>query len=177
MKLHKKCIGCNIRFQQSDEWFPRTPSGKFFMNRCHACSAVYWEKERLRSERRAADCAVASEVSRRRTESPNWVSLQKKLSKVASGKLADDALFHEVGYTGSTLRLHLERQFLRGMSWQNYAGCLPWKAKVKCWHIDHIVPKSKFLFADRKIAYALPNLRPLWEIDNLRKGSMQVTLL
>lgn len=73
--------------------------------------------------------------------------------------------------------MHLERQFTSGMSWSNYAGCLPWKSKMKKWHIDHIVPKSKFWFDDRRAAYALANLRPLWEKDNLRKGAVQTILL
>jgi 5-methylcytosine-specific restriction endonuclease McrA len=69
-----------------------------------------------------------------------------------------------VGYSCSELRQHLERQFTRGMTWENYGE----------WHIDHIVPKSKFEYKtpddlEFKACWALANLRPLWGIENRRK--------
>ena len=47
------------------------------------------------------------------------------------------------------------------------------------WHIDHIMPKSKFTpeglsdpsSAEFKTCWCLGNLRPLWAKDNLRKGN------
>lgn len=62
------------------------------------------------------------------------------------------------------LKTHLERQFLRGMSWSNYGD----------WHIDHIVPLSSFTITgpddpELRRAWALPNLRPLWAKDNQAK--------
>jgi hypothetical protein len=71
-----------------------------------------------------------------------------------------------LGYRVADLRKHLERQFLRGMSWNNMGE----------WHIDHIVPVSAFNFSshldeDFKRCWSLANLRPLWAEDNLRKGA------
>jgi 5-methylcytosine-specific restriction endonuclease McrA len=72
-----------------------------------------------------------------------------------------------VGYTLDDLISHLEEQFTDGMTWKNRGK--------KGWHIDHIIPLSAFNFKtpqniDFKKAWALKNLRPLWSIDNLRKG-------
>lgn len=62
--------------------------------------------------------------------------------------------------------MHLERQFLPGMTWENHGRF--------GWHIDHIIPLSAFNFEtpdhiDFKRAWALSNLQPLWWQDNLKK--------
>jgi hypothetical protein len=71
-----------------------------------------------------------------------------------------------VGYTTEDLVAHLEKQFTEGMSWDNYGK----------WHIDHIMPQSVFNFTDAshidfKKCWALSNLRPLWEKENLIKNN------
>ena len=79
-----------------------------------------------------------------------------------------------VGYTLDDLRQHLERQFRPGMTWQNMGR--------GGWHIDHILPLSGFAFASAddsefRAAWALPNLRPLWERENISKGARRTLLL
>lgn len=70
-----------------------------------------------------------------------------------------------VGYTVADLMVHLEKQFQEGMSWENYGPV---------WHVDHYIPKSAFNYSqpehiDFKRCWALPNLRPLWAADNIKK--------
>lgn len=77
-----------------------------------------------------------------------------------------------VGWTIAELRTHLERQFLRGMSWENMGE----------WHIDHIVPLASFTITgpddpELRRAWALTNLRPLWAADNIAKHAKRETLL
>ncbi len=64
------------------------------------------------------------------------------------------------------LKQHIESLWLPGMSWDNYG--------LHGWHIDHILPVVSFNLMDpdqqRKCCH-YTNLRPLWAIDNLRKGS------
>lgn len=69
-----------------------------------------------------------------------------------------------VGYTLENLRKYLEKQFTEGMTWDNYGS----------WHLDHKIPISVFNFTksehrDFKRCWALKNLQPLWEKDNLEK--------
>lgn len=69
-----------------------------------------------------------------------------------------------VGYSIKKLRNHLEKKFQEGMSWENYGE----------WHIDHIIPVSKFNIKsikdeDFKRCWSLKNLQPLWAFDNLKK--------
>jgi hypothetical protein len=69
-----------------------------------------------------------------------------------------------VGYTLDELKVHLEKHFKLGMTWDNIGE----------WHIDHITPVSVFNFEtpediDFKRCWALKNLQPLWASENLRK--------
>lgn len=78
-----------------------------------------------------------------------------------------------VGYTVNELAAHLERQFVRGMTWDNYGSD---------WHIDHIVPRASFTFdgaehPEFRACWALTNLRPLWAEDNLAKNAKRQHLI
>ena len=67
------------------------------------------------------------------------------------------------GCTPKQLREHIEAQFKRGMTWQNYGK----------WHIDHIMPCSAFDLTNPdhvKICFNWQNLRPLWAKQNASKG-------
>jgi hypothetical protein len=81
-----------------------------------------------------------------------------------------------LGYSFEELMTHLEKQFSKGMSWHNY-GYGDGK-----WHIDHIRPLASFEYdttdcEEFRAAWALTNLRPLWQSDNLKKGSRVENLL
>lgn len=72
-----------------------------------------------------------------------------------------------LGYTKDDLRLHMERLFTEGMSWDNHGE----------WEIDHIKPVKAFWdegVTDPKIVNALLNLQPLWKSDNRKKSSKWV---
>lgn len=71
-----------------------------------------------------------------------------------------------VDYSVLQLKKHIEKQFLPGMTWENYGH--------ETWHIDHIIPISAFNFnspndIDFKRCWSLKNLRPLWASENFRK--------
>lgn len=73
--------------------------------------------------------------------------------------------FALLGYTIEELMKHLEKQFTTGMNWDNYGE----------WHVDHKKPMTLFQFTTTedegfKECWALDNLQPLWEKDNLSKG-------
>ncbi len=77
--------------------------------------------------------------------------------------------FDIVGCSPEFLKEHIEKQFIKGMSWDN-------QGKFG-WHIDHIVPLSS-ANTDEEV-YKLchyTNLQPLWAFDNLSKGC-KITLL
>lgn len=62
---------------------------------------------------------------------------------------------------------HIEKQFLKGMTWENRHA----------WHLDHIVPLATASTAEDVIRLNhFTNLRPFWAEDNLSKGA-QITHL
>lgn len=74
--------------------------------------------------------------------------------------------FTLLGYTIEELMNHLEQQFAEGMNWDNYGE----------WHVDHKKPMALFDFTSTddeefKECWSLNNLQPLWEKDNLSKGT------
>ncbi len=63
------------------------------------------------------------------------------------------------------LMYHIQEQFTKGMSWDNYGRT--------GWHIDHKLPCAKFDLSkesDQLECFNYKNLQPLWQIDNLQKG-------
>jgi len=69
-----------------------------------------------------------------------------------------------LGCSVKQLKLHLEKHFKPGMSWNNYGK----------WHIDHIKPCAKFnlsVISEQRLCFHYTNLQPLWAEENLRKGS------
>lgn len=65
-----------------------------------------------------------------------------------------------LGYTPLELKVHIEKQFREGMTWDNHGE----------WHIDHIIPISQATTLEEGIKLSqLNNLQPLWANENLTK--------
>lgn len=63
---------------------------------------------------------------------------------------------------------HIERQFLKGMSWKNRDR----------WHLDHIVPISSAQTEDDIYRLAhFTNIRPMWSDQNIIKSNKRTHLL
>lgn len=133
------------------------------------------EKERARQRRQKATDAAkmkAAEWQRNRRANSSLRTLCHRMSAMVSyhlnarGKSKGGKSWQSmVPYSPAELAAHIERQFVDGMSWENFGE----------WEIDHIVPVSSFSFSspddhDFKCCWALPNLRPLWRADNKSKG-------
>jgi hypothetical protein len=75
-----------------------------------------------------------------------------------------------IGCSTEHLKKHLENQFRPGMTWGNWGR--------GGWHVDHILPVSSFDLSDPTQffkAFHYSNLQPLWEKENLSKGSKILT--
>lgn len=127
----------------------------------------------IRNPEKARESALASK--RRRRQCP-----QVRLSAAVSSQIRISLVQRKqgrkweilVGYALADIRNHLERQFLKGMSWDNYGD----------WHVDHILPIASFSFSgpddpEFRACWALTNLRPLWARDNIVKRDKRLTLL
>ena len=104
-----------------------------------------------------------------RSTSPKW-----KATKNVRGRIYQ--AFKCGGYTKNTktqkmlgcsfdfLKEHLEKQFVDGMSWDNYGR--------DGWHIDHIIPlASAETQEEMEDLCHYSNLQPLWGVENMQKGS------
>lgn len=84
------------------------------------------------------------------------------------GAIKNARTMKTVGCSLEEFKLHIERQFYGGMSWDN---------KHK-WHIDHIIPLATAKTEQDVIALNhFSNLRPLWAKENLAKGAKNQFLI
>lgn len=86
----------------------------------------------------------------------------------AGGKRKEYRSEKYLGCTVAEAKLHIQKQFKRGMHWNNYGTA---------WHIDHIIPLAKWDLTkeDQRIRAAnILNLQPMWARDNMKKGARLV---
>jgi hypothetical protein len=130
------------------------------------------ENARLWRHRNIERVRELNRIRKRRIDVRIRSTMSNRIRLALKNGKARASTFSIVGYSFLQLKHHLEMQFLGGMSWDNYGE----------WHIDHIVPLSSFNIdsfecADFKAAWGLPNLRPLWAKDNLKKSYKKYHLL
>jgi hypothetical protein len=104
--------------------------------------------------------------------------VRKSMSSLINQKLRkrglqkSKSISKSLSYTLDELVNHLESKFQPGMTWENRGR----KDGIRCWHIDHITPDSWFQYEsdqdeEFKRCWALENLQPLWEDENMKKGN------
>ena len=126
-------------------------------------------KERIKEqvkEYRQANKERLNEYERQRRQTDPLYKIKKNLRTRTS------IAFKNKGYSKNTktqemlgvdweiCKAHIERQFTKGMNWDNYGE----------WHIDHIIPLASAKTPERlKKLCHYSNLQPLWAEDNLNK--------
>lgn len=102
---------------------------------------------------------------------PRWKAehnLRVRLNKFLDGHKSL-TLRTLLGCSKDTLIKHLGKQFQKGMGWKNYG---------RSWQIDHVTPCAEFDLTntdDQRKCFHFSNLRPMWALDNNRKGKQIVT--
>lgn len=144
----------------------------------HRNAEKYREYARQYRERLASDPVKLAEhnrklcdrIKRRKASDPNfrlrWQMRGRILMSLKRGVAKSGSTVELVGCTIPELRRHIEKQWADGMSWENYGR--------GGWHIDHIVPCAAFDMTnptEQRKCFHYMNLRPMWERDNLSKGS------
>lgn len=92
-------------------------------------------------------------------------NLRTKLRQYIKSKNETIHALELVGCSIEYLKSYIEKQFQPGMVWENWS--------YYGWHIDHIIPLSKFNLTDSKQikeAFHYTNLQPLWAKENMSKG-------
>jgi hypothetical protein len=133
-----------------------------------------WRKnnpDKVRAAAKRAQAKAAASPAKKLQSLVKW-----RLNAILKGKASRTTTIRTFGYAMEDLVAHLEAQFVGGMSWQSYG--------MKGWHVDHIRAVASFVFIREdgtvdhdqvRECYALENLRPLWAVDNMRKGARLLT--
>jgi len=109
---------------------------------------------------------------RRRSTSTTQQKLSRHMSKLVIASLKCKGIRKNsktnvlVGCTIPELKIHLENQFIDGMTWENH--------KKYGWHIDHVKPCASFDLTDpeeQKKCFHFSNLQPLWWNENINKSA------
>jgi hypothetical protein len=128
------------------------------------------QKREWHAKNRAHVAAYSLAYSVKKMSEDECYKLAAKLRQrlavaVRNGAKAGSAV-RDLGCSIEELKLHLDRQFSPGMTWENWGR--------KGWHIDHIRPLASFDLTDEAQARAAchySNLQPLWYRENLSKGA------
>ena len=91
-------------------------------------------------------------------------NLRIRLNRALKGGCKNGSAVELLGCSTAEAINHIESMFEPGMSWSNWGE----------WHIDHILPLASFDLENAEqlaVACRYTNLRPLWKLDNLRKGA------
>jgi len=132
----RRCIKCD-ELKHVDEYYSRNDGS--VRNVCKICTKIN-DKSYRKIYRKNNSHIMA------------WRDLLKRCVK-CMGVKKNDKTINILGYSAEDLRIHLEKQFTDGMSWDNHGE----------WHIDHIKPVSSFeSFTHPSIVNSLDNLRPMW---------------
>ena len=95
-------------------------------------------------------------------------SMRSRIHKIIkiNQKVKNKHTLELLGCDGKFLKRHLQKQFSKGMSWDNYGE----------WHVDHIIPIDYFLknhdfnnIEVQKECFNYSNLQPLWGLKNMKK--------
>jgi hypothetical protein len=112
--------------------------------------------------------AYQNEYTRERRKTDPTFKLTKnmrtRLYNALKGNSKSLRTFEVIGCSPEQLKKYLESKFVADMNWINYGE----------WHVDHIVPLSKFNLTnpdELKKACHYINLQPLWAADNFLKGN------
>lgn len=92
--------------------------------------------------------------------------LRKRFRETIKKEYRKGKMLSMLGCSVEEFKKYLELKFKEGMMWENYG--------LRGWHIDHIIPCSKFdlsIEEEQKKCFHFSNLQPLWWKENLSKGN------
>lgn len=138
-----------------------------------------WERERQRMEsdpmfRQKKLERISKYTKNRKRKDPAFavaITLRARIGNVLrhKGTLKSNSTLVLLGCSKEHMVRHIERQFQKGMTWEN---------RGSLWHIDHIIPLSSFDLtteAGQRACCHYSNLRPMWASENIRKRAKIIT--
>ena len=143
--MDKICKKCSLQ-KQGSEFYNNSTKSDRLSTWCISCSKEYVKqnpaKAKIRriqnlrySKSKKGRLANKKAKVRRRQNPLNRLEdyIRTYIWRVLRSR-KNNKTFVMLGYTPEQLKKHLEKQFTKGMTWDNYGK----------WHIDHIIPVSFF---------------------------------
>jgi hypothetical protein len=159
----KFCPKCRIIKDYSE--FPRRSGAKDGLrNRCTTCTRKYQAQHKLSNKDFYHKYWRDYSRNRRKVDINYKLALYLRKSINRSILRKSGSAISNLGCSVDELKKHLESKFQYGMTWENHGK----------WHIDHILPLSKFDLSKREDflkASHYTNLQPLWARDNIIKSN------
>ena len=168
----KTCIKCLIEKELNNFRVEKHKNGKSYTrNVCKKCKQNQYNKDK----KRARDRKYGKIYRKKRTTyERNRIkydvqyrltrNLRSRLRAALKNKQKYGSAIKDLGCSIEELKRHLEKQFINGMSWDNYGE----------WHIDHIKALSLYNLENKEEfieANNYLNLQPLWAKDNIKKSN------
>jgi protein-arginine kinase activator protein McsA len=174
---YKECYDCRRRLPTSE--FSTVSRNKDGLSHiCKGCQSKRYQKNYKKkiarrnkkwygkNKQRVLD--RNREYYRKRSKDPKYRAVKNLRSRMRAAIIDgrySKSVMELLGGDREVVLKHIESQFKKGMSWDNYG--------VHGWHIDHIRPCNSFDLSDPqqlKECFHYTNLQPLWAKDNIRKG-------
>lgn len=140
------------KLERSRRWYSSPAGREWDKNRKKKPEEL--EKRRNRQIIKFKSNPVLRAASRIRNKTYKIISVMRISRSSSASKV--------IGIDIPRLKSFIESQFSNGMSWGN----------IGSWHVDHFIPmKTAKTISDVNRLSHYSNLRPMWAIDNLKKGS------
>lgn len=176
------CKKCNIDLPFTSEYFPER-NGKYLRKTCKIC----WNKHRTEYKKEWREKNYTRDFENRKnwyrknpTYLKEWIKNRRKndicfkiacyyrtrILQALKGKEKHKKTIELLGCSIDEFKKYIESKFKDGMSWDNYG--------YTGWHIDHIIPCSKFNLSElneQKKCFHYTNLQPLWAEENFKKSN------
>ena len=179
------CVGCRLEADRKRRKNPlRLEQNRKWQRalRCHPDSAARlresnrqrWQTPERKAWKRAwikRPEQVARRLARYANDS-NYALIVGARSRIYSALAGKEKLARTLVLLGvdsiQAYRVHLEKQFEPGMTWDNYG---------KAWHVDHRIPLSILDLSNptgQAFGFNYKNTRPMWARQNLARGNRMV---
>lgn len=163
-----------VRNEQARAWQKKNPEKvKAALRRWHANNQ---EQQRAYQRGRKDQRNESNRRRRRERHASDPVFAMQNLARARVysafrriGYRKDSPTSQLIGCSWPELKRHIEKQFLRGMTWAN---------RGTAWHVDHIQAIGEATTAEEIAALChFTNLRPLWALDNWKKNAKRTHLI
>lgn len=176
----KVCTKCKIK-KPRNKFHKAIASKDGFNTRCKECRNKDKKKEYIKNkDKYILRAKIWAEENRERSNEIKYnykikklkvdpvyrmvENLRKRIRSVLKEINKSKTSMELLGCSAEKFKNHLEKQFTKGMTWENYG--------YYGWHIDHIKPCASFDLSDPKQqrkCFHYTNLQPLWAKDNYAK--------